>query len=39
MCEKSPAQAPQIKELCKTIVSSQQAEISQMKTMLEQLNR
>jgi peptidoglycan/LPS O-acetylase OafA/YrhL len=39
MCEKSPAQAPQIKELCKAIVSSQQAEISQMKTMLEQLNR
>lgn len=39
MCEKSPAQAPQIKELCKTIVSSQQSEISQMKTMLEQVNR
>lgn len=39
MCEKSAAQAPQIKELCKTIVSSQESEIRQMKTMLDGLAR
>jgi uncharacterized protein (DUF305 family) len=39
MCEKSPAQAPQIKELCRTIISSQQSEIRQMKTLLEELGR
>ena len=37
MCEKSPAQSPQIKELCKTIISSQESEIRQMKTMLDAL--
>jgi uncharacterized protein (DUF305 family) len=39
MCEKSPAQSPQIKELCKTIVSSQESEIRQMKSMLDGLAR
>lgn len=39
MCEQSPSQAAQIRELCKTIISSQQAEIRQMKTMLEELKR
>jgi len=37
MCEKAPAQAPQIKERCKTIISSQESEIRQMKTMLDAL--
>ncbi len=37
MCEQSPAQAPQIKQLCRTIISSQETEIRQMKTMLETL--
>jgi uncharacterized protein (DUF305 family) len=39
MCEKSSAQAQQIKELCRTIISSQQSEIRQMKTLLEELGR
>ena len=39
MCEKSPAQSAQIKELCKTIVSSQESEIRQMKSMLDGLAR
>jgi len=34
MCEQSPAQSPQIKELCKNIITSQQAEIAQMKALL-----
>ena len=37
MCEKSPAQSSQIKQLCRTIISSQESEIHQMKTMLEAL--
>ena len=39
MCEKSPAQFAQIKELCKTIVSGQESEIRQMKSMLDRLAR
>ena len=39
MCEKSPAQSAEIKELCKTIVSSQESEIRQMKSMLDGLAR
>jgi peptidoglycan/LPS O-acetylase OafA/YrhL len=39
MCEKSPAQSNQVKELCKTIVSSQESEIRQMKVMLDGLAR
>jgi hypothetical protein len=35
MCEEAPIQAPEIKELCRSIISSQQSEISQMKTILE----
>lgn len=37
MCERSPAQTPQIKDLCKAIISSQESEIRQMKTMLDAL--
>lgn len=34
MCEKASIQDPRIKELCRTIISGQQSEINQMKTML-----
>jgi hypothetical protein len=34
MCEKSTIQDPKIKELCKAIISSQQSEIEQMKSLL-----
>lgn len=34
MCQKAPIQDSRIKELCRTIISGQQAEINQMKTML-----
>lgn len=39
MCEKAPVQDPQIRELCRTIISGQQAEISQMKTKLKELEK
>jgi uncharacterized protein (DUF305 family) len=38
MCEKASVQDSEIQELCKTIVVSQQAEINQMKTILERLD-
>jgi cation transport ATPase len=38
MCEQTPAQSQTIKDLCKNIISSQQAEIEQMKTLLKDLN-
>lgn len=34
MCQKAPIQDSRIKELCRTIISGQQAEINQMKTIL-----
>lgn len=34
MCEQANLQNPEIKELCKTIIAGQQAEIDQMKAML-----
>ena len=34
MCKQSPIQDQEIKDLCKTIIASQQAEIDQMKAML-----
>jgi uncharacterized protein (DUF305 family) len=34
MCKEAPINGVEIKELCKTIISSQQAEIDQMKTIL-----
>ncbi len=37
MCEQSPAQSQTIKNLCKNIISSQQAEIEQMKALLREL--
>lgn len=37
MCEKAAIRDPQITELCRTIISGQQAEIEQMKTRLEEL--
>lgn len=37
MCEETPAQSQMIKDLCKNIISSQQAEIEQMKTLLDDL--
>lgn len=39
MCEKAPVQDPEIKELCQSIISSQQSEIAQMKTLLAKLNK
>jgi uncharacterized protein (DUF305 family) len=35
MCEQAPIQDSEIKDLCQTIISSQQAEIDQMKAMLD----
>lgn len=35
MCEKAPLQASEVRELCKSIIAGQQAEIRQMKAMLE----
>ncbi len=37
MCEKANLQDPEIKELCKSIISSQQAEIDEMKAKLKEL--
>jgi uncharacterized protein (DUF305 family) len=34
MCEQAPVQDPQIKQLCETIIRSQQDEIGQMKALL-----
>jgi hypothetical protein len=34
MCEEAPIQDPQIKDLCKNIISSQRSEIQQMKALL-----
>ena len=34
MCQKAPIQDSRIKELCRTIIAGQQAEINQMKTIL-----
>lgn len=39
MCEQAPIQDPEIKTLCENILSSQQAEIDQMKLKLKQLER
>ena len=39
MCEEAPIQQPEIKALCQTIISSQQAEIDQMKAKLAALAR
>lgn len=38
MCKKSPIQDAEIQELCRTIISSQQAEIDQMKEILVRLD-
>ncbi|NJO23516.1 MAG: DUF305 domain-containing protein [Sphingomonadales bacterium] len=35
MCGKAPVQSPEVKELCRSIIASQQAEIQRMKAMLE----
>lgn len=37
MCEESPIQDPEIQMLCRRIISSQQAEIDQMKAKLREL--
>lgn len=39
MCNEAPIEDPEIKNLCKNIIRSQQAEIDQMKAKLDQLNR
>jgi uncharacterized protein (DUF305 family) len=39
MCEKSNIQDPEIKELCRSIISSQQEEIDQMKAKLKELEK
>ena len=39
MCEKAAIRDPEIKELCGTIISSQQAEIDQMKDLLAKLEK
>lgn len=39
MCKKAPIQDVQIQELCRTIISGQQAEIDQMKTILSELQK
>lgn len=39
MCEKASIQDREIQELCKTIVSGQQAEIDHMKRKLDELAR
>jgi hypothetical protein len=37
MCEKTSLQDPELKDLCKSIISGQQSEINQMKTKLREL--
>jgi uncharacterized protein (DUF305 family) len=39
MCEKAPITDTEIKDLCKTILSSQNSEIAQMKTILARIER
>jgi uncharacterized protein (DUF305 family) len=39
MCEQAPIQDSEIQALCQTIISSQQAEIDQMKAKLDELGR
>jgi uncharacterized protein (DUF305 family) len=39
MCEEAPMRDPEIKQLCGAIVSSQQAEIDQMKAKLKELEK
>lgn len=39
MCEHASIDDPEIKELCKTIISSQQAKIDQMKAKLLELEK
>jgi uncharacterized protein (DUF305 family) len=39
MCKEAPIQDPEIKALCRTIISSQQSEIDQMKAKLNALSR
>ena len=39
MCEQASPNDPEIKELCGTIISSQQAEINQMKDKLSELEK
>lgn len=39
MCEKSNLQDPEIKDLCQSIISGQQAEIDQMKAKLQELDK
>ena len=39
MCEKAPIADPEIKNLCKTIITGQQSEIAQMKAKLNALVR
>jgi uncharacterized protein (DUF305 family) len=39
MCEKAPISDPAIKDLCRNIIASQQAEIDQMKALLNRLDR
>jgi len=39
MCEKANLQDPEIKELCKSIISGQQGEIDQMKAKLKELGK
>ena len=39
MCENASLQDPEIKELCKSIISGQQGEIDQMKTKLKELQK
>ena len=39
MCKEAPIQDQEIRGLCKNIITSQQAEIDQMKGMLDRMNR
>lgn len=39
MCERAPIADPEIKVLCETIISNQQAEIDQMKAKLDELEK
>jgi uncharacterized protein (DUF305 family) len=39
MCEEAQIQDPEIKQLCKNIISGQQAEINQMKAKLREFER
>lgn len=39
MCEEASLEDPELKKLCRSIITGQQAEIDRMKTMLEKLHR